>query len=128
MRLKKCGEFMEKDGVVVKRPGKRFICPKAMPAKMRMFYPLNGELTSAQMDDIGEMNALKEQQWRQAIKEEYKAMKRLYYFQECVRFVRRTCHKILNIISANSGKETYHSRVHPEVYASIMGSKNRQRL
>ena len=56
-KLRKCGEFMEKDGIVVKRPGKKFVCPP-MPAKMRITYHKNEHMR--EIDNTEEMNALKE--------------------------------------------------------------------
>ena len=103
MSIKKCGEFMEKDGVVVKRPNKKFVCPR-MPDKMKMSADLVPEdkLGERVRSDIDQMNALKELRWQAKIKDEYTAMKRLYYFQQLVRFCQRTVNGILRVLPAKN--------------------------
>ena len=105
-RKHKCGGFIKKNGVIIKRPGKKFVCPP-MPDKMRMSYQ---NADSWVIDDIGEINAIRENNWKQARKKEYAAMRRLYYFQELVRFIRETAKRI--ILSKRR-------LVEPDVYGSF---------
>ena len=118
-KLKKCGEFMEKDGIVVKRPGKRFVCP-TMPAKMRLFYPLEKETTWREREDIDQMNALKEKNWQNSIKNEYLAIRRLYYFQQLVRFIQKTSQKIGNFFWKRDCKSNRF--VKPDFYACVQST------
>ena len=97
MRLKKCGEFMEKDGVVVKRPGKKFVCPP-LPEKMKSPYR---NLHGKARDDMDQVNSLLEINWLRAKKKEYYALKKLYYFQQLIRFIQRTSNRISRILSKN---------------------------
>ena len=119
MPIKKCGDFMEKNGVVMKRPGKRFVCPP-MPEKMKISAE---KACGNAREDIEQMNALKEQHWQKALKEEYAAMRRLYYFQELVRFVRRTCDRILCVVPFI--RETKRKTVAPDFYATNRSTRQR---
>ena len=114
-KLRKCGPFMEKDGVVVKRPGKKFRCPQ-MPKTLEIPY-YEGVSPSAR-EDIAQMNALKAQNWRKARKAEYTAMKRLYYFQQCVKFVSKTCEKILIYVDASNKR-----MIDPNAYSALHSSR-----
>ena len=115
-KLRKCGDLMEKDGVIVKRPGKKFVCPK-MPEKMKIPTELASGMAR---EDIDQMNALKEQAWRREKTEEYNTLKRLYYFQECVKFISLTARTIIRVLSHNKK-----NLVRPDIYANHMATHHR---
>ncbi|MDY6407223.1 MAG: hypothetical protein SPL08_00775 [Pseudomonadota bacterium] len=109
-KIKKCGNFMEKDGIVVKRPGKRFVCPP-MPARLSLRVD---NLAGVALDDTLQMNAIREWHWRKNRIAEYKAMKRLYYFQELIRFIRKTSNTMVRLLSANGVRP-----IQPDTYVSL---------
>ena len=111
MRLKKCGEFMEKDGIVVKRPGKKFVCPP-LPEKLKLSYNLEN-CSGREREDIEQMNDLIRQRWQKDRKSEYAAMRRLYYFQQLVRFVRQTAQRMIQRLSSQD------KFVQPDMYGNI---------
>ena len=114
MSIKKCGPFMEKEGVIVKRPGKKFRCPP-MPQKMKI--PCE-HLTGASRDDVEQMNALMEQRWCKAKRDEYKLIRRLYYIQECSKFILRTCEQILVFMDRSNKR-----MVDPNAYSALHSSR-----
>ena len=64
-------------------------------------------------EDIDQMNYLKEQNWKKERWAEYEAIRRLYYFQELVRFVRRTCNRVLCIVTLRKASK---KTVDPSIY------------
>jgi len=98
----KCGKFIVKDGIVVKRrEGKSFVCPD-MPEKMKIPYPDQKKHPSVPPMDyvracrgIDQMNSLKEFAWQLELRKKYAAIRRLYYFQQLVKFCRRTARNFL---------------------------------
>ena len=111
MRLKKCGEFMEKDGIVVKRPGKKFVCPP-LPDKLKVAYDFEN-CPGRERENIDQMNALIQQRWQKNKKAEYAAIKRLYYFQQLVRFVRQTAQRMIQRLSSQD------RFIQPDMYGNI---------
>lgn len=91
----KCGEFWFKDGIIIKRPGKRFRLPE-LPEKYMTPYPEisddrqicaactfigTGEYEEA-YDRIDRENALKKRKFQEKICDKYALIKFLYYLQE----------------------------------------------
>ena len=95
----KCGEYLYKDGIIVKRQGKSFICP-SLPQKQKTPYPPEVyEKTfpvsyAYERSQIDEINALKEYSFQKKIKIQYRKLMMLYYMQEIKKATKRTLRKI----------------------------------
>ena len=100
----KCGEFLYKDGVVIKRPGKKFRAP-ALPDKLRIPYPEGlGEgmayfpafpfSLGDEYEDIDQMNCMREHTFQKKYKALRSRLRKLYYMGQMVACVRKVCRRI----------------------------------
>ena len=100
----KCGEFLYKDGVVIKRHKKKFRVP-SLPQKLKIPYPdtVGEELVffpgspfhvETNYENIDQMNSLKEMKFQKKYKELHSHLRQLYYFGRLVSGVKAVCRRI----------------------------------
>jgi len=76
----KCGDYMMKDGVVFYRPGKKFRVPD-MPEEMKIPYPDEKYRTRMECENIEQMNALSNQQWKRDLMRQHRQMELMFIRQ-----------------------------------------------
>jgi len=99
----KCGEFLYKDGVVIKRPGKKFRLPR-IPGYLKIAIPkkyscsatfLWGELDYEEgCDVIREENKKREYAWQYNIEALHHELREMYYTRQIKKSVGRVIKKI----------------------------------
>ena len=80
------GEFIMRDGVITKVPGKKFEYPE-MPAELLLPNPPSSDNVNPydyqrRVDDVGQMNHLRKYTYRREARRQYNTLRRLYYIQE----------------------------------------------
>ena len=96
----KCGEYLYKDGIVIKRPGKKFRAP-SLPKKLQIQYPNEENCSSnspaingRHYDDIGQMNYMREVAFQKKYKELHSRLRKLYYFGRVISGIKKVCYQI----------------------------------
>ena len=111
----KCGEFMCKDGVIIKRPGKQLRIPPA-PDKFKEKYPESytiipplfqtdfmGSHTFLPSDNYGANMYTRispENLWQKQILGTYISLKTLYYISQLKKGIKKVCRHIDKMICA----------------------------
>ena len=100
----KCGEYLFKDGVVIKRPGKKFRLP-SLPEDLKIPYPDSGvegvcfpffpAFGGDDYDDIDQMNDIKEKRFQEQFKKLHTQLRNMYYIGQIISGIKAVCRRII---------------------------------